>query len=115
MTSRYLLHIAYNGKNYHGWQKQHNARTVQQEVEEKLSLLLGENIETLGCGRTDTGVHAKSYYLHFDSRVEIEQHVFLFKLNQILPYDIAAYGISKVDAEFNARFDALCRTYEYCI
>ncbi|MFN4973248.1 MAG: tRNA pseudouridine(38-40) synthase TruA [Bacteroidota bacterium] len=115
MTSRYLLHIAYNGKNYHGWQKQHNARTVQQEVEEKLSLLLGENIETLGCGRTDTGVHAKSYYLHFDSRVEIEQHVFLFKLNQILPYDIAAYGISKVDAEFNARFDALWRTYEYCI
>lgn len=115
MTSRYLLHIAYNGKNYHGWQKQHNALSVQHVIEEKLSLLQGENIETLGCGRTDTGVHAKSYYLHFDTRQEIDTDKFIFKLNQILPYDIAAYGISEVHAEFNARFDALWRTYEYCI
>lgn len=115
MQGRYLLHIAYNGKNYHGWQKQHNALSVQQVMEEKLSLLLGENIETLGCGRTDTGVHARSFYLHFDTRSVIDADKFIFKLNQILPHDIAAFGISKVSNDFNARFDAVSRSYEYMI
>jgi tRNA pseudouridine38-40 synthase len=71
---RYLLSLAYNGTNYHGWQKQHNAHTVQQELDNRLSLLLGENIETLGCGRTDTGVHAKVYYAHFDCSKQNEHN-----------------------------------------
>ncbi len=113
---RYLLHLAYHGKNYHGWQKQHNARTVQEELELKLSLLLNENIETLGCGRTDTGVHAKSYFAHFDYSKEIpDAERFIFKLNQILPKDIAAYNCTQVSDSFNARFDAEWREYEYHI
>jgi tRNA pseudouridine38-40 synthase len=111
---RYLLALAYNGKNYHGWQKQHNAHTVQQELETKLSLLLGENIETLGCGRTDTGVHAKAYTAHFDAQKPIEAlDKMVFKLNQMLPEDIAVYNCMNVGDKFNARFDAEWREYEY--
>ena len=58
---RYLIQLSYKGTHFHGWQKQVNVKTVQQELDEKLSLMLGENIETLGCGRTDAGVHAKQF------------------------------------------------------
>jgi len=113
---RYLLSLAYNGTNYHGWQKQHNAHTVQQELDNRLSLLLGENIETLGCGRTDTGVHAKVYYAHFDcSKPIADFDKMIFKLNQMLPDDIAVFDCIAVKDEFNARFDAAWRAYEYHI
>lgn len=113
---RYLIQLAYNGRNYHGWQKQHNAHTVQDELDLKLSLLLGENIETLGCGRTDTGVHAKTFYAHFDSTKTIENPSRLvYKLNQVLPDDIAVYEVFPVPENFNARFDAAWREYEYHI
>lgn len=113
---RYLIQLAYNGRNYHGWQKQHNAHTVQDEMDLKLSLLLGENIETLGCGRTDTGVHAKLFYAHFDTSKKIEDVTKLvYKLNQVLPEDIAIYEVLPVPENFNARFDAAWREYEYHI
>ena len=112
---RYLLEIAFKGTRYHGWQIQHNALSVQEVVNEKLSILVGENIETLGCGRTDTGVHATSYFVHFDVSKKLDEEKYIFKLNQILPDDIAAFQLKEVPADFNARFDAISRTYEYHI
>lgn len=112
---RYLLQLSYHGKAYHGWQKQHNATSVQQVVEEKLSLLIGENIEVLGCGRTDTGVHAKQYFAHFDSTKSIDTNRILYRLQQLFPTDIAAHQLTPVSDAFNARFDAKLRTYEYWI
>lgn len=112
---RYLLQLAYKGTRYHGWQKQHNAISVQSVLEEKLSLLIGENIETLGCGRTDTGVHAKDFYAHFDTSQILDLNRMVFKLNQLLPDDIVALELYQVVDDFNARFDATSRTYEYWI
>lgn len=113
---RFAIILAYKGTNYHGWQKQQNALSVQTVLDEKLSLLLGENIETLGCGRTDTGVHAKVYYAHFDcSKPIADFDKMIFKLNQMLPDDIAVYDCIAVKDEFNARFDAAWRAYEYHI
>lgn len=112
---RYLLQLAYKGTRYHGWQKQHNAISVQSVLEEKLSLIVGENIETLGCGRTDTGVHAKDFYAHFDSTKTLDLNRMVYKLNQLLPNDIVALNLLEVSSDFNARFDAISRTYEYWI
>jgi tRNA pseudouridine38-40 synthase len=112
---RYVMSLAFKGTRYHGWQKQHNALSVQSVLDEKLSLLIGTNIETLGCGRTDTGVHAKEFFAHFDAPKPINAEQVLYKLNQILPNDIAVYSVKEVEPDFNARFDALSRTYEYLI
>jgi tRNA pseudouridine38-40 synthase len=112
---RYVIRLAYKGTRYHGWQKQHNAVSVQSVLDEKLSLLLGENIETLGCGRTDTGVHAKDFYVHFDASNPQEGAHLVYKLNHILPNDIAVFEVFEVPETFNARFDATSRTYEYWI
>jgi tRNA pseudouridine38-40 synthase len=113
---RYVINMAFKGTRFHGWQKQHNALSVQGVVDEKLSLILGSNTETLGCGRTDTGVHAKQFYIHFDTAQPLEsESQLVYKLNQILPEDIAVFAIQEVAPDFNARFDALSRTYEYLI
>jgi tRNA pseudouridine38-40 synthase len=112
---RYVIQLAYKGTNYHGWQKQHNAVSVQSILDEKISLLQGENIETLGCGRTDTGVHAKNFYAHFDSTKIITPDIFVHKINQLLPNDIVVFEVLHVADDFNARFDAVSRTYEYWI
>jgi tRNA pseudouridine38-40 synthase len=112
---RYLIQLAYKGSNYHGWQKQPNVHSVQGELDSKLSTLLAEQIETVGCGRTDTGVHAKDFYAHFDVTKNIDEQFIKFKLNNFLPKDIVVYDIQKVSEEFNARFDAVWREYEYWI
>ena len=112
---RYLIKLAYKGTNYNGWQKQLNAKTVQQTLDEKLSMLLNETIETLGCGRTDTGVHASTFYAHFDSELIKDSQDTIYKLNKVLPKDIAVYDLFQVKEDFNARFDALWREYEYLI
>ncbi|TAE83983.1 MAG: tRNA pseudouridine(38-40) synthase TruA [Bacteroidetes bacterium] len=112
---RYLIQLSYKGTHYHGWQRQHNAQSVQGILEEKLSLLIGQPIETLGCGRTDTGVHAKNYYAHFDSEQPVNKEQLVYKLNQVLPKDIAVFKIMAVSTDFNARFDATWREYEYWI
>ncbi|HPE43717.1 MAG TPA: tRNA pseudouridine(38-40) synthase TruA, partial [Bacteroidales bacterium] len=88
---RYFIHLAYNGSAYHGWQRQENAHTVQAELEKCLSLKLGTTISLMGCGRTDTGVHAKNFFAHFDleSEVkEIDSEDFRKQLNRFLPPDI---------------------------
>ncbi len=112
---RYLIRLAYKGTHFHGWQKQPNASSVQGVLDEKISMLLGEPIETLGCGRTDTGVHAMDYYAHFDATKAIDEAHLVFKLNHVLPKDIAVYEVFKVDDDFNARYDAEWREYEYWI
>ncbi len=113
---RYFLKLAYKGTHYHGWQKQENAHSVQQELESGLSTLLLTAIDTVGCGRTDTGVHAREFFAHFDSERELQDESFLlYKLNKILPNDLAVYSFYKVKEGANARFDALARTYQYYI
>lgn len=112
---RYIIELAYNGTNFHGWQKQLNARTVQQELEEKLFILLKNPIETLGCGRTDTGVHAKQFFAHFDFHELLDTPNLVYKLNRITSKDIAIKNINPIHDSFNARFDAKWREYEYVI
>ena len=119
MQPRYFLHLAYNGKNYHGWQFQLNTPlTIQQVLQEKLSLLLHEKITLIGCGRTDTGVHAREYYAHFDCGKEdliLHKDQWLFKMNHCVPKDIALINILPVQDNANARFSATARTYKYYI
>lgn len=137
---RYFIHLAYNGTNYCGYQTQPNLPTVQLTIEQALSTLLREKIAIVGCGRTDTGVHASDYYAHFDypnkqSNIDPIQQTHLdplpdrskqdlvsnqidcaqliFKLNSFLPNDIAIFDIFPVIENAHARFDAISRTYQY--
>ncbi|MDZ4751667.1 MAG: tRNA pseudouridine(38-40) synthase TruA [Flavobacteriales bacterium] len=117
MLPRYFLHISYDGTQYHGWQRQLTGNTVQAEMELALRKLLHmPTIVTTGCGRTDAGVHARKFYLHFDAEREIEDmETFFFRINQILPWDIAVHNVMKVHIKAHTRFDAFERSYEYCI
>jgi tRNA pseudouridine38-40 synthase len=116
MPQRYFLQCSYKGTNYHGWQIQPNAISVQQVLEDALSKILREKIAIMGAGRTDTGVHASFFILHFDVENEIPEKLDLaYKLNSFLPSDIAVQKVWKVDAEVHARFSALSRTYHYFI
>lgn len=110
---RYFVHLAYNGTNYCGYQTQPELPTVQLTVEQALSTLLRERIAIVGCGRTDTGVHASDYYAHFDSEGTIDTAQLAFKLNSFLPEDIAIFDIFPVRDTAHARFDATARTYQY--
>lgn len=112
---RYFLEIAFDGTKYHGWQKQSNGLSIQQVIEEKLSLKLKDNIRVIGCGRTDTGVHARQFFLHFDWHQSIILNDFVFNLNRFLPNDIAAKSIYIVKSDAHARFSAIERTYKYYI
>ncbi|MCB0444010.1 MAG: tRNA pseudouridine(38-40) synthase TruA [Flavobacterium sp.] len=112
---RYFIKLAYNGTNYHGWQSQPNAVTIQETLEKALSLLFKNKIEIVAAGRTDAGVHAREMFAHFDYNDEISSSFWVPKLNSFLPKDIVIYSIFKVDAEAHARFDAIERTYEYHI
>ncbi len=116
---RYFIKLSYKGSKYNGWQIQENTpNTIQQILEEKLAMLLQEKVEITGCGRTDTGVHAKNYVAHFDLKKtdlkENEKH-WLYKFNTVLPNDICVESIQKVKDDAHARFDAVSRTYHYFI
>ena len=114
---RYFLKLAYRGTTYHGWQVQENAHTVQAELNVKISILTGEKINVVGCGRTDTGVHAREFYAHFEVEKPLswEPADFIFKLNRFLPKDIAVSEIRQVPGDWHARFSAVSRTYRYYI
>jgi tRNA pseudouridine38-40 synthase len=109
---RFVLEIAYKGTNYHGWQFQNNSITVQQVIEEALTRILRNKISVIGCGRTDTAVHASQFFLHFDFEDKIPTK-FIFRLNQILPPDVAVYDVFEVNSKFHSRFDATYRKYIY--
>ena len=112
---RYFIELAYKGTNYHGWQYQPGAVSVQETINKSLSILLKTNIDIVGAGRTDTGVHAKQMFAHFDSEVELKENQLIQKLNSFLPNDIAVNALIKVTDEAHARFDATKRTYQYHI
>ncbi len=110
---RYFIHLAYNGANYNGWQTQPGLPTVQETLEKALSTLLRQPIAVVGCGRTDTGVHASDFYAHFDLKDFKDPKELTFKLNSFLPPDIAIFAIFPVADNAHARFDATARTYQY--
>jgi len=113
---RYFLQLSYSGTRYFGWQRQPNAISVQEVIEKTMSTVLREEIAVVGAGRTDTGVHASFYVLHFDVLNEIsEPEKLLYHLNRFLPDDIAIQKIKKVNSDFHARFSAVSRTYKYFI
>ncbi len=112
---RYFLDISYNGTNYHGWQIQPNAETVQAELQACLTKVLREPIEVMGSGRTDTGVHAKQQVVHFETDQDLDARDLIFKLNSILPVDISANSLRAVKYDAHTRFDAIERAYEYYI
>jgi len=115
-VQRYFLQLSYKGSRYFGWQRQPNAISVQDVIEKTLSTVLREDIAVVGAGRTDTGVHASFYVLHFDVSNEIQEpEKLVYHLNRFLPDDIAVQKINKVNNDFHARFSAASRTYKYFI
>ncbi|MCF8715668.1 tRNA pseudouridine(38-40) synthase TruA [Joostella atrarenae] len=112
---RYFLELSYNGRHYHGWQNQPNAISVQEVLENALSILLRKEISIMGAGRTDSGVHAKQMYAHFDTEEEINRVELIYKLNSFLPTDISIKDIFLVKDDAHTRFDAVARSYEYWI
>jgi tRNA pseudouridine38-40 synthase len=111
---RYFIELSYKGTNYHGWQIQPDASSVQEEITKALATILQEKILLVGAGRTDAGVHASQMFAHVDTVKKLTDD-YVHKLNAILPNDIVIKSIKKVSDETHARFDAVSRTYEYRI
>ncbi len=113
---RYFAELAYKGTAYKGWQRQVDAPSVEQALEDALATLLRTPIEVVGAGRTDTGVHASYYVAHFDMPIESsDATTLLYHLNSILPHDIAVFSLTPVDDDAHARFNAVAREYKYYI
>lgn len=115
LNLRYFIKFAYNGKKYFGFQIQPNAISIQETLDKALSLLLKQKIEIVGAGRTDSGVHAKEMFAHFNYDGVIDSKYWTTKLNSYLPNDLVIYDFILVDKDAHARFDAISRTYEYYI
>lgn len=112
---RYFIYFSYDGTDYHGWQYQPDAVSVQQKMEEALSLVLRRKTSVVGAGRTDAGVHARMMVAHYETDTEMEAEKVTFKLNCLLPSDIAVYRIIPVSPEAHARFSAVSRMYRYYV
>lgn len=112
---RRFIQLSYDGAAYHGWQKQPNAKSVQQTLQEALSTLLQTDIEVVGAGRTDAGVSARMMVAHFETDKACDNEQLVYKLNKLLPHDIAVQRIWEVPDEMHARFSATSRTYHYYI
>jgi tRNA pseudouridine38-40 synthase len=117
LPNRYFIKLSFLGTNYHGWQKQENANSVQSVLSNALSVISKEKITLTGAGRTDTGVHAREFFAHFDTSYldEKQRAELVFHLNGYLPYDIAIQAIVPVTTRSHARFSAVSRTYQYII
>ncbi len=112
---RYFLELSYNGSQYHGWQSQPNAVSVQENIEKALSIILRFPTKITGAGRTDAGVHARQMFAHFDTDNTIDIEQLTHRLNRFLPQDIAISNIIPVQPDAHARFDATARSYAYHI
>ena len=110
---RFFIDISYDGTDFHGWQKQPNAITIQEVIEGCFEKIFGRHIELVGAGRTDTGVHAKQLLIHFDTDDKFDSEQLVYKLNRMLPASIAVNKIFRVNDEAHARFDAVSREYHY--
>lgn len=111
---RYFIELSYNGKNYHGWQMQPEAISIQEKLNDAVSKVWQEELEVVGAGRTDAGVHAKQMIAHFDAKGVLKKDA-VYKLNSILPDDIVVHKLYEVEDSKHARFDAVSRSYEYKI
>ncbi len=111
---KYFLHLSYLGTHYHGWQRQTNVPSVQAMIEDNLRKLFHQDLTIHGCGRTDAGVHASQYYAHFvvDQAIDFD---LVYKLNRMLPDDIAIHNLIPVLKKANAQLDVISRTYDYHI
>lgn len=115
-TQRYFIYLAYDGTNYHGWQIQPNGISVQECLMKALATFLRREIEVIGAGRTDAGVHATLMVAHFDFEGDaLDVELVADKLNRLLPPDISVYQVRRVKSDAHARFDATARTYKYYI
>jgi len=116
-NNRYFIEFSYDGSSYHGFQKQLNAITIQEILENAISTILRDKIDIISAGRTDSGVHAINMFAHFnyDIKSKIEESNFCHLLNRILPADIVIKGIHMVKPDSHSRFDAISRTYNYYI
>lgn len=112
---RYFLWFSYDGTGYHGFQVQPHDTSVQEELQNALSTILRQPIEVVGAGRTDAGVHARQMAAHFDIDTEQDTAQLAYRLNRILPRDIAVQSVQRVDDDLHARFSATKRTYHYYI
>lgn len=109
----FLITIAYDGTEYHGWQVQPNGITVQQAVQDGIEKILGIRENIIGCSRTDAGVHANEFCFNMRTEKEINPFRFIGAMNAVLPDDIAVKGCREVPAEFHARYDCLGKEYVY--
>ena len=112
---RYFIYLSYDGMAYHGWQLQSNAISVQQVIQQALATLLRRPVPITGAGRTDAGVHARLMVAHFDVEQCLDTDQLTYKLNRLLPPDIAIARVRPVMPQAHARFDALWRTYHYYV
>ena len=110
---RYFVYLSYDGTNYHGWQRQPNATSVQEQMEDVLQTVLRRKVNLVAAGRTDTGVHARLMVAHFDVEEPVDCQQLTFKFNCLLPPDIGVYTIVPVTDDAHARFSATSRTYHY--
>jgi tRNA pseudouridine38-40 synthase len=116
MARRYFIKLSYDGTPFHGWQIQKNAKSIQQTLNEALSTVIRQEIYTVGCGRTDTGVHALNFFAHFNCEEEIlELESITFRVNCVLPKEIAIESIFLVQEDWHTRFSATSRSYVYRI
>ena len=109
------LTLQYDGTAYHGWQIQKNAITVQQVVTDALKKITRESVTVVGCGRTDTGVHAENYVCNFHTDAAIPAEKYPYALNANLPDDIVCFGAEEVDDDFHANKSAVAKRYVYKI
>ena len=114
-VQRYFIYLAYDGTNYHGWQIQPNGISVQECLMKALSTFLRREIEVIGAGRTDAGVHASLMVAHFDFDEPLDEISVADKLNRLLPPDISIYRVCRVRPDTHGRFDAPARTYKYYV
>lgn len=113
---RFFITLSYDGTRYHGWQVQPNGPSVQEKLQWALSTILRQDIQVTGAGRTDAGVHARMMVAHFDvETMDFELQDLTYKLNRLLPQDIAIQKMEPVSDEMHARFSATSRTYHYYI
>lgn len=112
---RYFITLSFDGTAYHGWQIQPHSISVQEELQKALSTLLRMPVEVVGAGRTDTGVHARKMVSHFDINAELDCQQLVYKLNKLLPRDIAVQHVEQVSDDMHARFSAKSRTYHYYV
>ena len=112
---RYFIELSYDGTAYHGWQVQPNGKSVQETLQHALTILLRSDVSITGAGRTDAGVHAAKMVAHFDAECIDHLDNLVYRLNGILPHDIAIHSIYPVAPDAHARFSALARTYYYYV